>query len=204
MRSNSHPSPHLTDDQLMEAYVLASESGHLNVCDECRARYENLAGMLEQVRDDAVAEADAIFTAERLDDQRDRIVRRLERHGHPADVLLFPNRAGGELAGRRLLGPARRWIAGAAAAGLVAGLFLGFAVDRRVGGAATMRRLELPARIAVTEFQSAAAQASMLRDEQILTEIEEALTGPRKVLELRALDAMTTPPELQEVSLDLR
>ncbi len=195
-----HPT-HLTDDQLLEAYVLLGDNEHLRTCRDCGRRYEGLVHALEQVRDDALTQADAIFTADRLHDQRERILRRLERHEHPADVLLFPNRTGQDVTTRHLLAPARRWVAGAAAAGLVAGLFLGFAVDRRVGSLATSS----PGGVARGGVaQGVAAERSLSHDEQILDEIEEAVTGPGKVLELGAIDVMPTPAELQEASFDPR
>jgi hypothetical protein len=124
------------------------------------------------------------------------VLRRLERQGHPAEVLRFPYRFGRPRAAHRLLGPARRWVAGAAAAGLVAGVFLGFAVDRRVSSTASADHRVGVVNVAATNRQFASAQ-----DEQMLTEIEDALSGPtQRVLELRALDDMTMPPELQEAS----
>lgn len=185
---------HLTDDQLLESYVLAAENGHLTACGDCRARYERLAGAFELTREDARNEADAIFTPERLHDQRDRIVRRLERFGHPAEVLLFPNRSGHRQAAFGMLGPARHWIAGAAAAGLVAGLFLGFAVDRRVGSIST-RRTATVAVVDSATWQRALAEP---QDEQILTDIEDVVTGPHRLLEMRVLDDMTTPTDLKK------
>ena len=92
----THPpdlSPHLSDDQLMEAYVLTGEDPHLIACRKCKARFDDLVRALEQVREDAVREADSVFTSEQLHEQRDRIMRRLERHGHPAEVVMFPQRA---------------------------------------------------------------------------------------------------------------
>jgi anti-sigma factor RsiW len=188
-------SVHLNDEQLIETHFLAGDNAHLRACPGCRTRYEELARALEHLREDAVSEADAVFTPERLHDQRDRVLRRLERLGHPADVLRFPNRFGSHQSVHRLLGPARRWVAGAAVAGLVAGVFLGFAVDRRVGAPAADRRGVVAAG-AVGTWQPATAQ-----DEQMLSEIEDALTGPaRRVPELRTLDAMTIQPDLQEAS----
>jgi hypothetical protein len=181
----------------MEAYVVAADGGHLDACTGCRARYDDLARMFDELRDDAVGEADAIFTAERLDEQRERILRRLERQGHPAEVLMFPRHSGGQQAARRWVGPARRWVAGAAVAGLVAGLFLGFEVDRRVGARSAVRLIKAPVGVAAA-WKPEPAQP---QDEQILIDIEDALTGPtRRVLQLRTLDAMTTPPEIQEAS----
>ncbi len=99
---------HLNDDRLMEAYFLGEDDAHLQACHGCRQRYDELARSLELVHEDAVRDADAIFTAERLEDQRERVLRRLERQGHTADVLRFPNRFGSHRDAHRLLGPARR------------------------------------------------------------------------------------------------
>ncbi|MCM3881905.1 MAG: hypothetical protein ND807_17495 [Vicinamibacterales bacterium] len=185
----------------MESYVVAGDHQHLSECGQCKARFDDLARALEQIREDAVREADAVFTNDRLHEQRDRILRRLERQGHPAEVLLFPGHSSPNPVVRRVLGPARRWVAGAAAAGLAAGLFLGFAMDRRASSGAASRLLQAPA---AAESIARARYVADSRDEQILMEIEDALDGPRRVLELRAIDVMTTPPELQEASLDIR
>jgi hypothetical protein len=190
---------HLNDDQLLETYFLAEDSGHLNpghlkTCHGCRERFDHLARSLELAYEDAARESDAVFTPDRLQDQRDRVLRRLERQGQSAEVLRFPNRFGSQRAAHRLLGPARRWVAGAAVAGLVAGVFLGFAVDRRAG--APMANARPGALVTPGARQYASAQ-----DEQTLSEIEDALSGPsRRVVELRALDDMTMPAELQEAS----
>ena len=128
---DTHVTTHLSDDQLMEAYVLAGDNRHLAVCRPCKTRFDDLVRSLQQMQEAAVVEADSAFTAERLHDQRDRIMRRIERHDHPAEVVAFPHqRVPSHPAVHRILGPARRWVAGAAAAGLAAGVFLGFAMDR--------------------------------------------------------------------------
>src|SRR4051794_16887546 len=104
-QSGPHPSPHLSDAQLFEAYLLAPDAeanSHVNICGACRARLDRLASTLD-TRDAANAEADAVFNAERLHEQRDRILRRLERFAHPADVLRFPNRFVSRQAANRLL-----------------------------------------------------------------------------------------------------
>jgi hypothetical protein len=195
---NAHRSPHLNDDQLMEAYVLAGEDAHLAVCRQCKARFDNLVRALQQVREDAIREADSIFTSEQLHEQRERIMRRLERHGHPAEVVMFPHRAATQAAVQRVLGPARRWVAGAAAAGLAAGLFLGFALDRRARSAAIDEVVQQSAARAATAVWKAPV-ISDARDDEFFIEIEDALMGSRAV-ELRAIDAMTTPVEIREVS----
>jgi len=201
MRSNDRISstsgPHLSDDQLMDTYVLAGENRHLTGCAHCRSRFDGLVSALQQVREDAVHEADLVFTGERLHDQRDRIMRRLERHGHPAEVVMFPNRMTGHpavLRVQRVLGPARRWVAAAAAAGLAAGMFLGFAMDRRTHYTARDQGGRPPATAVAAAWQAAGA-----RDDQFFTEIDDALMGSR-ANELRAIDAMTTPVEIREAS----
>ena len=188
---------HLSDDQLMETYVLAGENRHLSTCRQCSARFDELVRTLQHMHEAAVREADSAFSAERLHDQRDRIMRRLERYDHPAEVLAFPYRSTSHPA-VRLFGPARRWIAGAAAAGLAAGMFLGFTMDRRMHYAAINQAIQQTA-----AAQAAAAWQIEARDDQFLNEVDEALVGSR-VREMRpdlgAIDLMTTPLEIREVS----
>ena len=189
---------HLSDDQLMETYVLASENRHISACRQCAERLDELVRTLHDVHEAAVREADSAFDADRLHDQRERIMRRIERHDHPAEVVAFPHRTVTHPAVHRLLGPARRWVAAAAAAGLAAGMFLGFTMDRRMHYAALNQAI---AQSAVT--RAAAWQIADARDEQLLNEVDEALVGSR-VRELRpdlgAIDLMTTPIEIAEVS----
>jgi hypothetical protein len=192
--ANLGTGPHLTDDQLMEAYVLAFENRHLAACRQCQTRFDAMVESLQHAVDSAVREADAVFTPEKLHEQRDRIMRRIERHDHPAEVVRFPNRSASHPAVRRVLGPARRWVAGAAAAGLAAGMFLGFTMDRRMHYAALDRALKQSA------AQTAIAwQAADQREQDFFVEIEDALMGSRAT-ELRAIDAMTTPVEIREAS----
>ena len=195
MRSEERIAPivgtHLTDDQLVETYVLAGDNRHLAVCRQCKARFDGLVRALEQVREDATREADEVFTAERLHDQHDRIMRRLARHGHPAEVVMFPSRSTSHPE-VRTFAPVRRWVAGAAAAGLAAGLFLGFMMDRPAQYATAVQR-------STPGVTAANFRAAVARDDQFLTEIDDALMGSRST-ELRAIDAMTTPVEIREAS----
>jgi hypothetical protein len=195
MRFDTRLTAHLSDDQLMETCMLAGDHRHLDVCRSCKGRFDKLVRSLEQVHDAAAGEADAVFTAERLHDQRDRIMRRIQRHDHPAEIVAFPHqRVPSQPAVRRMLGPARRWVAGAAAAGLAAGVFLGFAVDR-----SQMR--------AFNQAQESKLGASLAlqatADDQFFIDIDEALIGSR-IREMRpdlgAIDLMTTPLEIREVT----
>ena len=187
---------HLSDDELMETCVLDGDNRHLAVCKPCRARFDELVRSLQLMQDAALREADAAFTADRLHDQRDRIMRRIERQDHPAEVVAFPHQRVPSHATtvQRMLGPARRWVAGAAAAGLAAGLFLGFAMDRSSHLRAVDRAMQQSNR--TLALQAAA-------DDQFFIEIDEALVDSRAREmrpDLSAIDVMTTPLEIREVS----
>ena len=188
---------HLSDDQLMEICVLAGDDGHLAVCRSCKARFDGVLRSLEQMQEAAIGEADIMFSAERLHDQRERIMRRIERHDHPAEVVAFPHhRIAPTPTVHRMLGPARRWVAGAAAAGLAAGVFLGFAMDRSTHVRATDQAIQQAKSNTALALQAAA-------DDQFFIEIDEALVGSRAREmrpDLSAIDLMTTPPEIREVS----
>ena len=191
---------HLTDDQLMAICFPETDGHHLAACDPCRARYDDLVRRLDELREEAVAEADARFPSERLAEQRSAVLRRLEQARHAADVVAFPARWAHAHEGWRAPGPARRWVAAAAAAGLVAGLLVGRFVD--LGSRAPSGG---PSRVAVSEAPRATAPppaaAVSSADDNLLVEIEDAVTS-RRVVELRALDALTSP-ELREISLDV-
>ena len=202
---------HLQDERLFDCY-LAVQSGevldppvaeHLTDCHDCGARYAEMTLFLETLSVNAAAEADAIFTPERLRAQQLHITRRLEHLGHPARVIPFP----GGHAGHQInsAGPrsARRWVAAAAAAGLFVGvgtgLFLDWesragSTDRRARTIALQTHLEAPASVVeITRPESAATD-----EEAFLAEIEVAGDRPR-TRELVAFDALT--PHVREVTL---
>ena len=187
---------HLSDDQLMEICVLATDNRHLAECRTCTARFDELVRSLQQMHDAAAREADTAFTPERLHDQRERIMRRIERHDHPAEIVAFPHQhTTTHPSVHRMLGPARRWVASAAAAGLAAGVFLGFAMDRSTHFRAIEQAQQTQA-IPTLALQTVA-------DDQFFTEIEDALVGSRARdmrPDLSAIDLMTTPVEIRDVS----
>jgi hypothetical protein len=196
----THVADHLSDDQLMEICVLAGDNPHLAVCRSCKLRFDEVVRSLQQMHDAAVREADHAFTAERLHDQRDRIMRRIERHDHPAEVVVFPHpRVPAHPSVHRMLGPARRWVASAAAAGLAAGVFLGFTMDRSRHVQPIGQAVQQSNANGSLALQAAAAAA----DDLFFIEIDEALVGSR-AREMRpdldAIDVMTTPLEIREVS----
>jgi hypothetical protein len=102
-----------------------SAQAHLERCDRCAARLDELRGLMSIEREDAMAAADAAFPESRLREQRASILSRLEQACVNSRVLHFPTFPATRtwMAGRNR--PAMRWLAGAAAAGLLVGLGAG-------------------------------------------------------------------------------
>jgi hypothetical protein len=163
---------------------------HLSACGACRTRFSEFSAWLENMRVDATTEADGHFSAERLVAQQAQIFRRLEAAERPARVIAFP-RFTQPLTSRS--SNASRWIAGAAAAGLIVGVAVGQLMDLRhsltVSSAPAMQ-----ARVA--ESSASAARnpriqpISTVRDEAFLSELETSLSRSA-VPELQAIDAFT-------------
>ncbi len=193
---------HLSDQHPGPADLIAWASGraldevatHVANCQRCQhaARDWHIVGLRagEALRE----EADEVFTAGRLAQQRASIFRRL-RQGGPARVLPFPARPAA-LAGRSGLfrTEARRWIAAAAVVGLVVGTLAGrFLLDPRprtpahAAAGVAPRALTPPA---APRFPTATTSS----DEAFLVELDAAVfsSSPRA---LRAIDALTPDTE---------
>jgi hypothetical protein len=158
--------------------VTGHAAAHLRDCRRCQARAASASRQLDAVRADAHAEADAAFSAADLDRQRRSILTRIARGHRSARVLPFPGHEPVAAPPRA----DRRWLAAAAAAGLVLGALAG----------------QLPHLVApqsATALDTAPAVVATRADtrpleDTLLSEVEEALdTGARP--ELRALDALT-------------
>jgi hypothetical protein len=163
---------------------------HLDSCVTCRARFADYSTWLENIRVDAVTEADESFSAERLAAQQAQIFRRLEAAERPARVIAFPKFAQ-PLSSRT--SNASRWIAAAAAAGLIVGVGVGQLMDLRHSltgpnpSAVQARMANAPASAGRDpRVQTVGA----IRDEAFLSELDASLSRPA-VPELRALDAFT-------------
>jgi hypothetical protein len=194
---------HLSDDALTAFAALgeADEAArqHLTSCTECAGRLDALVTLLAEVRSAAADEADDVFGVERLDRQRDHILRRIEHTGRPARVIEFPHRAG--RTGRPMQPIAVRWVAAAAAAGLVIGVFAG----RFTGlpqGPSDSRAAHISSTVPPTP-QSPVRDAKLAAgaDEEILSEVETALMS-QSAPELRALDALT--PRIRDIAVKIR
>jgi hypothetical protein len=163
---------------------------HLDSCTVCRARFADFSAWLENMRVDGITEADENFSAERLAAQQAQIFRRLEAAERPARVIAFP-RFTQPLSSRT--SHVSRWIAAAAAAGLIVGVGVGQLMDLR-------HSLTAPDASAIhARVANAPASAgrdprvqtvSAVRDEAFLSELDASLSRDA-VPELRALDAFT-------------
>ncbi len=204
---------HLREERLFDCY-LAVRGGdlpdppvaeHLTDCDDCGRRYAELTQFMERLDVEATAEADEIFTADRLRAQRQHIARRLEHLGHPGRVISFPGRHPGLRAGAAAPRRARRWIAAAAAAGLFIGVGTGILLDwdrtPASGPSGTVARQTVLTTTPTTARRDRAPEISRpdpRADNAFLYQLEEAGDRPR-IRELSAVDAMT--PHVREVTL---
>ena len=189
--------PHLDDDDCADVWSArltlgAQESdrpaeSHLRTCAECRARYGAFTSWLEGIRTEAHGEADETFTRDRLAAQQAQILRRLESLEHPARIIAFPRftrpvsvQPGG----------GRRWIAAAAAVGLITGVGLGqwFEIQRHRQSVpfAQGRPAASPAEPAHT-LQPVSADS----DETFLSEPEVTTSQARVPDSLQYLNAIT-------------
>ena len=188
-------SQHLDEAVFAELWTNATAEGgrvathpHLQQCAECRLRFASFNSWLEEVRGDAIAEADEAVSAERLAAQRAQIARRLEAAERPARVIAFPKHSAGVY---RPMSP-RRWIAGAAAAAFVVGLGLGQLVHLRhpASGPSNFPADRMADSRGNTDAPAVVSTALLaLSEEADLAELEEA-SMPRYEA-LRAYDTFT-------------
>jgi hypothetical protein len=196
---------HLREDRLFDCYV-AERSGevidpptaeHLSDCPTCGTRFAELVSFMDTLRSEGQAEAEAIFTPERLRAQHQHIARRLAHVGRPARVISFP----GQLVRRTITAStsqtAPRWVAAAAAAGLFVGIALGasYEWESRVRTAQTAARETAAPRLAPIAARGG-SPIEVVTDDVFLSELDVALERPQ-TRELVAFDAFT--PHVREV-----
>jgi hypothetical protein len=208
---------HPADDRLIDVYfvqreveegtpVVEAARRHLESCPSCARRYELISAPLERLRDQAVGAADAIFTNERLKAQREHILHRLEAAEHPARVIPFPFAPSGRQAGAgvRVM---RRWVAAAAAAGVLVGLGLGRLATPVAPQApptsliAANRAMQAQPAMRPGPGSSGSAIADNAADEDLLSAIDDAVNRRTSIAELQAIDALT--PHAREVTASL-
>jgi hypothetical protein len=160
-----------------------------------------LTAPLERLRQDAAGEADEVFTPARLAEQRARILDRLDPSADVSRVIPFPSAAARaeRSAVRR---PLVRWLAAAAAAGVLIGVTGVQLIQSGVRPTVTAPPARtviaaLPAAETVTD--SPIATAINANEEAVMNEIEQAVFG-HQITALSALDEMT-PHVRQEAVL---
>jgi len=195
---------HLDDTILIRRYLAdrglaaldASDEAplrHLAHCPACEARYRAVRAAFDETREAAITDAEAACSADRMERQRERILRRVDALQSGPRVLPFPaaGQNGHTAAQPRVF---RRWVAAAAVAGLLVGLGAGRIVFN--GGDS---RTTADARQQIAPASAPARQAPTMRalhvdsglsDDQFLSEIEMATAAPR-TRELRAIYAFT-------------
>jgi hypothetical protein len=193
---------HLDDDALTRRYLVARglaalDAGdeallqHLGQCPACEARYAALLAALEDAREAVLADASGACAPDRMERQHERIMRRVDAlHAGPR-VLPFPAAAPHPQPAPRPW-VFRRWVAIAAAAGLVVGLTAGrllFDGGTRTTAVARPQAAPAAAMRPVPTLRALNADAAD-SDDQFLSEIELATAAPR-TRELRAIYAFT-------------
>ena len=180
--------PHLSDESLVELHALlvAGEHSvaarylrHVKQCDACARRLDGVREDAATLRQDVTASIDARITPTRLERQFDVIMRRLE--GHSGKVLPFPTTVHRPVQAPTL----RRWVAMAAASGLVIGIGAG----RLMGPMSTGPTPSWQKVIGTNPAKGTPAGVQQ-SDEQMLVEIDAAVARSR-TKEFRALDELT-------------
>ncbi|MEO5895725.1 MAG: hypothetical protein ABIS06_08490 [Vicinamibacterales bacterium] len=184
---------HLDDAALAAIWTGSLESGetdndpHLLQCAECRVRYGAFVSWMNDIRAEALSEAEEAFPAERLVAQQAQILRRIEAAERPARVIAFPNATSSVASPRSSVG---RWVAAALAAGLIAGVGIGRMMNMRDFGAP--QRFPSTVTVAAPRLEPRPAvvpASAMVSEETLLADLEAAST-PRYDT-LRAFDAFT-------------
>jgi hypothetical protein len=208
---------HIQDDRLFDCYLNARSgqpldpptAEHLADCGDCGARYADVIRFMDDLRTSADAQADEIFTPERLRIQQQQIARRTEQVGRAARVLSFP----GRLVSRHMGSPSAhgitRWVYASAAAGLVIGVALGAMYDAQYGSGRYARQIVATSRpIAggrvsrLTPVATAGTNpAHEAADDAFLSDLEVALERPH-TRELQPFDTLT--PHVRDVSATIR
>jgi len=179
---------HLSEDALVEAWYAGTHPAHLDSCDLCAERALEVSRWLEQTRELGVSEADAAFPAERLAAQQSQILRKLEQLDRPAKLLSFPRVSPAAPAQHiEMVGHdhrvSSRWIAAAAAAGLILGV---------IGGRLSTWQPASPAsRAAAVQTTPAPKAPETWRNDDAADLLLDTEVGQPQIHSLSAIDTLT-------------
>jgi len=118
---------HASEPALLAIIAGGPETAHVSSCAPCQARLAALGAWVDDTAAEAGAIADAVFTPDRLAEQKSEILRRLEAAGRSARVIAFP--AGAPAPALQSTRQVLRWAAAAAVAGVMVGLASGRLLD---------------------------------------------------------------------------
>ncbi|MDA1307537.1 MAG: hypothetical protein O2917_09780, partial [Acidobacteria bacterium] len=77
---------HLSETALIEVWSSGMRPAHLDRCDQCAARALDMSRWLEDVQDLGQADAEAVFTDDRLEAQRGQVMDRIARLDRPSRI----------------------------------------------------------------------------------------------------------------------
>ena len=180
---------HLSEDALIAAWYSGDCPAHLDACDLCAERALDVSHWLEQTRELGIAEADAVFPAERLAAQQTQILRRLEQLDRPSKLLSFPRVAAAPAGHHDFVSHERHHFAGWVAAALAAGLILGV-IGGRLSTWQPNQQSVRTAAVAAATKAAKTAETSRASDQRAYLLLESDVSQPQ-IHSLSALDAMT-------------
>lgn len=183
---------HASEPALLAVIAGEPETAHVSSCAPCRARLAALRAWVGDTAADAGAMADAVFTPDRLAEQKSEILRRLEAAGRSARVIAFP--AGAAAPALQSTRQVLRWVAAAAVAGVMVGLASGRLLD--LNGTQASRPAGPSARTQTPPRAQSLATAADELDEAALL---DAAYDRISLDSLRTIDDMT--PRAREVTL---
>ena len=223
------PRRHLSEDRLLalaldttdeSSRTTAAAASHLHACEPCANRFSALTPLLKTIREAGDGRFEEVFTPERLRAQRVRIGHRLAQlvgRNEPARVLAFPFCARPL---RQVDFRPGRWLAVAAAAGLLLGVTVGqlihyHPVDTQTASSAALDppagtldltgTIELPSPDGDSQTQASLITLDeferLMAQEEFLGDLDLSLTS-FQVSALESIDALT--PRVRDRSINIR
>lgn len=160
----------------------------------CRERYEAFDRWTARLADDLRAEADDTMPAERYALQQAQIARRLEMVDRPGRVIAFPKAARAIIGGHSHVG---RWVAAAAAAGLVAGVGLGQMVPGLFSAPIHVPQQVVQSQLATSRANTHAPKLTPVSATFDDTELLSDTFVESRAKDLRAIDDLT--PHIRDI-----